>query len=41
MLPLPGYDVDYPNNEVKEWYKELLEEVGLSLDMPKQKVKQV
>lgn len=41
VLPLPGFDVKYPNNEVKSWYKELLEEVGLSLEMTKQKVKYV
>lgn len=39
VMPLPGYDIEYPNNEVKTWYKELLEEYGLSLEMPKQKVK--
>lgn len=38
-LPLPGFDVKYPENEVKEWYKEILEGYGLSLEMHKQKVK--
>lgn len=41
VLPLPGYDIDYPDNVVKTWYGEILEEHGLSLDMPKQKVKYV
>lgn len=38
-LPLPGFDVKYPENAIKEWYKELLEGFGLSLEMHKQKVK--
>lgn len=29
VLPLPGYDVSYPNNEVKYWFKEMLKEDGL------------
>lgn len=39
VLPLPGYDIEYPRNEVKDWYKEELEKVGLTLEMPKQRVK--
>ncbi|KAF5274877.1 hypothetical protein FQA39_LY07059 [Lamprigera yunnana] len=39
VLPLPGYDMKYPENEVKNWFKELLQEYGLSLELPKQKVK--
>lgn len=39
VLPQPGYDIKYPANEALNWYKELLEEVGLSLEMPKQKVR--
>lgn len=39
VLPLPGYDVEYPKNVVREWYKEELEKVGLTLEMPKQRVK--
>lgn len=39
VLPLPGYDVEYPKNIVKDWYKEELEKVGLTLEMPKQRVK--
>lgn len=30
VLPLPGYDVTYPNNEVADWYKDLLLADGLS-----------
>lgn len=41
VLPLPGFDVKYPENEVKQWYKELLQEYGLELEMTKQKVKLV
>lgn len=41
VLPLPGYDITYPDNVVKTWYVEVLEEHGLCLDMPKQKVKYV
>lgn len=39
VLPLPGYDITYPDNEVKSWYKEILEENGLTLELSKQKVK--
>lgn len=39
VLPLPGYDVTYPDNVVKEWYKDTLEEYGLTLEMQKQSVK--
>lgn len=41
VLPLPGFDVKYPENVVKDWYKEALEEYGLELEMHKQKVKLV
>lgn len=41
VLPLPGYDVKYPENKVKDWYKEILQEYGLELNMPKQKVRLV
>ncbi|KAJ8966700.1 hypothetical protein NQ314_003350 [Rhamnusium bicolor] len=38
VLPLPGYDINYPEH-LKEYYKEALEEYGLTLEMTKQKVK--
>lgn len=38
VLPLPGYDVEYPEN-MKEEYKNELEKYGLTLEMPKQSVK--
>ncbi|XP_042208197.1 pseudouridylate synthase 7 homolog isoform X2 [Homarus americanus] len=39
LLPLPGYNVEYPDNEIKEWYKELLETDGLSFSSLKHRVK--
>lgn len=39
VLPMPGYDITYPDNAVKDLYKTILEEFGLTLDMPKQSVK--
>nr|XP_023019987.1 pseudouridylate synthase 7 homolog isoform X1 [Leptinotarsa decemlineata] len=38
VLPLPGYDVVYPEN-LKQYYKEALEEHELTLEMTKQKVR--
>ncbi|KAK9869840.1 hypothetical protein WA026_003566 [Henosepilachna vigintioctopunctata] len=38
VMPLPGYDVQYPEN-MKDEYREELEKYGLTLEMPKQKVK--
>lgn len=38
VLPLPGFDITYPEH-MKEFYKERIEQFGLSLEMPKQKVK--
>lgn len=37
--PLPGYNVTYPNNIVKEWYEELLKEDDLTSEHLKQTVK--
>lgn len=39
VLPMPGYDITYPENVVKDWYKDMLEEYGLKLNMPKQSVR--
>lgn len=38
VLPLPGYDIQYPSYLVED-YKIELEKYGLSIEMPKQKVK--
>ncbi|XP_050691290.1 pseudouridylate synthase 7 homolog isoform X2 [Eriocheir sinensis] len=38
VLPLPGYNVEYPNNEIKEWYAELLEADGLSFNALKHEI---
>lgn len=29
VLPLPGYDVRYPQNQVKSWYEEFLKKDGM------------
>lgn len=39
VLPLPGFDIKYPENQIKDWYREILQEYDLELEMPKQKVK--
>ncbi|EFA08141.1 pseudouridylate synthase 7 homolog [Tribolium castaneum] len=38
VLPLPGYDITYPEN-MKDCYKEILEKYGLTLEMTRQKVR--
>ncbi|XP_050306866.1 pseudouridylate synthase 7 homolog [Anthonomus grandis grandis] len=38
VLPLPGYDIVYPDN-MKEFYQEVMNGHGISLEMPKQSVK--
>ncbi|CAG9853941.1 unnamed protein product [Phyllotreta striolata] len=38
VLPLPGYDVTYPEH-MKPYYKESVEELGLTLEMTQQTVK--
>ncbi|KAL3280844.1 hypothetical protein HHI36_004073 [Cryptolaemus montrouzieri] len=38
VLPLPGYDIQYPEN-MKNDYREELEKYGLTLEMPQQSVK--
>ena len=39
LLPLPGYDIIYPANEVAQWYAELLEADGLGDKGKKHSVK--
>ena len=39
LLPLPGFDIEYPANEVANWYTELLAEDGLSESDFKRSVK--
>ena len=29
VLPLPGFDVMYPDNQVGQWYREMLDEANL------------
>lgn len=40
VLPLPGHNVIYPNNVIKEWYEELLAVDGLTFSSMKQNVRQ-
>ena len=39
VLPLPGFDVQYPHNEVEGWYTDLLEQDGLQIDSFKNKIR--
>lgn len=32
VLPMPGHSIEYPKNEVHEWYREMLKNDGLDLD---------
>lgn len=32
ILPLPGHDIMYPENECKSWYKQVMEEHGIDID---------
>jgi len=40
VLPMPGHNVMYPNNVIKQWYEELLAVDGLSFTAMKQNVRQ-
>ena len=39
VMPLPGYDMTYPNNSLKDLYQEVLAADGFSLDDMKHKIK--
>ena len=39
VLPMPGHNVVYPNNVIKQWYEELLAVDGLSFTAMKQNVR--
>ncbi|KAF5398336.1 Pseudouridylate synthase 7 [Paragonimus heterotremus] len=39
VLPLPGYEVVFPNNQCKQWYVDLLKEDGLTFDDFRHRVK--
>ncbi|XP_061178701.1 pseudouridylate synthase 7 homolog [Saccostrea echinata] len=40
LLPLPGFDIKYPDNEVGKWYSDLLEADGLTMEGLKHSNKQ-
>ncbi|XP_065332420.1 pseudouridylate synthase 7 homolog isoform X1 [Cloeon dipterum] len=39
VLPLPGFNVKYPENKCLEWFNELFEKDGLTIDSMKQNVR--
>jgi len=39
VLPLPGYDVVYPDNDMKEHYRQIMADDGLDIDNMRRKVK--
>jgi len=39
VLPLPGYDIKYPLNDIHSWYRDLLNEDGINIDQMKYHVK--
>ena len=40
VMPLPGYDIIYPEGQIKEWYAEMLNEDGFDIDDMKHEIKQ-
>ena len=39
VLPLPGWDVTYPQNAASQWYEDMLDKDGLTQESLKHKVK--
>jgi tRNA pseudouridine13 synthase len=39
VLPLPGYDIKYPLNDIHLWYRDLLNEDGINIDQMKYHIK--
>ena len=39
VLPLPGYDVVYPDNDMKDHYRQIMAADGLDIDNMRHKVK--
>ena len=39
VLPLPGYDVVYPDNQLKDHYRQVMANDGLDIDNMKRKVR--
>ena len=39
VLPLPGYDVVYPENDVKDRYRRIMADDGLDIDNMRRKIK--
>jgi tRNA pseudouridine13 synthase len=39
VLPIPGFNVKYPENECLEWFKEMFAKDGLTLESLKQSEK--
>ena len=39
VLPLPGYDVVYPDNELKDNYRQIMAKDGLDIDNMRRKVR--
>ena len=39
IMPLPGYDVTYPQHAARAWYEELLSHDGIDIDNMRHKVK--